>query len=149
MLGDEMRDPIGSEFRRCYDQHSLGVPLDHALREMASKIESADFAFFVTATLIQRQTGGDLAEVLNNISTTVRNRVRLQNHMKAITAEGRLTGYILVAFPAILFVVTYVMNPSYAGVLLNTETGQMLLGGSVILQALGLVAIRKIVAVKG
>ena len=106
------------------------------------------FAFFVTAVLIQRQTGGDLTEVLDRISAMVRGRIRLQNHVKAITAEGRLTGHILVAFPAILFVISYILNPGYAGILIREELGKMLLGASVLFQIFGLFVIRKIVSVR-
>jgi len=99
MMGDELPDPIASEFRRAYAQHSLGQSLEDSMREMAKRIESSDFAFFVTAVLIQRQTGGDLSEVLQNISGMVRQRIRLISHVKAITAEGRLTSYVLVDSP--------------------------------------------------
>lgn len=148
MMGEELPDPIGIEFRRTYDQHSLGQPLEAALKDMANRIDSADFAFFVSAVLIQRQTGGDLSEVLRNISTMVRARIRLQQHVKAITAEGRMTGYILVAFPMVLFVISYVLNPGYAGVLVRTETGIRLLALAFGLQMVGLFFIRKIIAVK-
>jgi tight adherence protein B len=148
MMGDELPQPIGAEFRRCYDQHSLGQSLEDCLREMAHKIDSSDFAFFVTAVLIQRQTGGDLSEVLANISTMIRGRMQLQQHVKAITAEGRLTGYILFAFPVVLFVISYVLNPAYAGVLIKTDVGQKLLAAAIAMQFIGLFAIRKIVAVK-
>jgi len=148
MMGDELPQPIGLEFRRCYDQHSLGVRLEDALREMAGRIDSSDFAFFVTAILIQRQTGGDLSEVLSNISNMVRARFRLQEHVRAVTAEGRLTGYILVAFPVVLFIVSYALNPAYASVLLTTDVGRILLISAAAMQMIGLFAIRKIVAVK-
>jgi len=136
------------EFRRCYDQHSLGQPLEDCLKAMASRIESTDFAFFITAVLIQRQSGGDLSEVLRNISGMIRQRIRLQQHVKAKTAEGRFTGYILVAFPAVMFCVAYVMNPAYAGILVHTTTGLELLGTAFGLSMLGLFAIRQITTVK-
>ena len=148
MMGEELPQPIGNEFRRTYDQHSLGQPLEAALKDAADRIESTDFAFFVTAVLIQRQTGGDLSEVLKNISTMVRGRIKLEQHVKAITAEGRMTGYILVAFPLVLFVVSYALNPGYAGILLTSEAGRQLLGLAVGLQLTGLYFIRKIIAVK-
>ncbi|MCC6424857.1 MAG: type II secretion system F family protein [Phycisphaerales bacterium] len=148
MMSQELPQPIATEFGRCYDQHSLGQSLEDCLRDMAARIDSTDFAFFVTAVLIQRQTGGDLSEVLNNISGMIRQRVRLQQHVKAKTAEGRFTGYILVAFPAVMFVVAYVMNPDYASVLLHTSTGLMLLGIAFGLQMAGLFAIRKITTVR-
>ena len=148
MMGDELPQPLCGEFRKAYDQHSLGLSLEDALRETAVRIESSDFAFFVTAVLIQRQTGGDLSEVLKNISAMIRGRVRLSQHVKAKTAEGRFTGYVLVAFPAVMFMISYYMNPGYAGVLINDPDGRMLLGAAVGLQILGLFAIRKITTVK-
>lgn len=148
MLGEEMPEPIATEFRRCHDQAALGQSVDEALRAASKRIDSTDFAFFVTAVLVQRQTGGDLSAVLHNISAMIRARVRLQQHVKAITAEGRLTGNILIAFPAILFAITFLLNPAYAGVLLRTDTGRYMLGGAVMLQIIGLFAIRKIVTVK-
>src|ERR1041385_7170764 len=101
-IAEEMPEPISGEFRRCNDQHSLGQPLEECLKDMASRVGSTDFAFFVTAVLIQRTTGGDLSEVLGNISGMIRQRIRLQNHVKAKTAEGRFTGYILTAFPGVM-----------------------------------------------
>lgn len=148
MMGEELQQPLAEEFRKAYEQHSLGVSLEDSLRVTAQRIDSSDFAFFVTAVLIQRQTGGDLSEVLNNISGMIRGRVRLAQHVKAKTAEGRFTGYVLVAFPAIMFMLAYYMNPAYAGVLINDPQGRMLLGTAVGLQLLGLVAIKKITTVR-
>jgi tight adherence protein B len=148
MMAEELPQPIGMEFRRCYDQHSLGQPLEDCLKTMSTRIESTDFAFFITAVLIQRQSGGDLSEVLGNISGMIRDRIRLMQHVKAKTAEGRFTGYILTAFPAVMFCVAYVMNPDYAGILLHTTTGLELLGTAFGLSMLGLFAIRQITTVK-
>jgi len=144
MISEELPQPLSSEFRRCYDQYSLGQPLEDALRDTSVRVDSADFGFFVTAVLIQRQTGGDLSEVLKNISGMIRQRVRLQQHVKAKTAEGRFTGYIMVAFPVIMFGLSYILNPAYAGILLKTSTGLYLLGTAMGLVFLGLIAIRKI-----
>ncbi len=148
MMGEELPKPIGEEFRTCYDQHSLGQPLEDCLKGISVRVESTDFAFFITAVLIQRQSGGDLSEVLRNISGMIRQRIRLQQHVKAKTAEGRFTGYILVAFPAVMFLIAYVLNPGYAGILLHTNTGLGLLGTSFGLCMAGLLAIRKITTVK-
>ena len=148
MMSEELPDPLKSEFRRCYEQHSLGQPLEDTLKEMATRIESTDFAFFITATLIQRQTGGDLSEVLKNISNMVRQRIRLAQHVKAKTAEGRFTGYILVAFPAVMFVLVSFMNPAYAHNLTGTPIGQKMLAVAFGLQIAGLWAIRKLTTVK-
>jgi tight adherence protein B len=148
MMADELPRPLCEEFRRCYDQHSLGLSMDDALKDMVARIESTDFAFFVTAVLIQRQTGGDLSEVLNNISGMIRQRIRLQQHVKAKTAEGRFTGYILSAFPAVMFVIAATLNPEYAGVLWKTNEGMGLLGVAFGLTVIGLYAIKKITTVR-
>jgi len=147
MMADELPAPLSHEIRRCYDQHSLGQSLDDSLRDTALRIDSTDFAFFVTALLIQRQTGGDLSEVLKNISGMIRNRVRLAQQVKAKTAEGRFTGYILVAFPAVMFGLCYTQNPVYCNKLLH-GTGLYFLGTAFALQMLGLFTIRKITTIK-
>lgn len=148
MLGEELPHPLAGEFRRCYDQHSLGLSLEESLKEMAIRVESTDFAFFVTAVLIQRQTGGDLSEVLKNISGMIRQRIHLQQHVKAKTAEGRFSGYMLVAFPAVMFVLASMLSPDYSRVLLHTTSGHYLLGTAFGLQVLGLLAIRKITTIR-
>jgi tight adherence protein B len=148
MMAEELPQPLAAEFRRAYDEHSLGQPLEECLKHMSTRIESTDFAFFVTAVLIQRQTGGDLSEVLNNISGMIRQRIRLQQHVKAKTAEGRFTGYILSAFPGLMFVIAYTLNPSYAGVLINSSGGRWLLAGAGMLTLMGLFCIKKITTVR-
>jgi tight adherence protein B len=148
MASDELPDPLASEFRTCYDQHSLGAPLENAMRDMAERVGTSDFAFFVTAVLIQRQTGGDLAEVLTNIGGMIRSRLRLQQHVKAITAEGRLVGTILLILPVFFFFVLYLLNPAYASVLLKEKEGFIVLCIAVSFQIMGMIAIKKIVAIK-
>lgn len=148
MMGQELPQPIAGEFMHAFGQHSLGVPMDKVMKDMTRRVDSSDFAFFVTAVLIQRQTGGDLGEVLKNISGMIRQRIRLQQQVKAKTAEGRFTGYLLTAFPAVMFVITYTMNPKYGGTLVNTALGLQLLGFAFTMQIIGLFVIRKITTVK-
>jgi tight adherence protein B len=147
MLADELPMPLSAEFRRCYDQHSLGQSVEDALRDTAARIGSTEFSFFVTTVCIQRQTGGDMSEVLGNISDMIRSRIRLQSHVMAKTAEGRFTGYILVAFPIIMFFLSYSMNPGYAGMLLH-GWGLVLLATAGGLCLLGLFAIQKLTQIK-
>ena len=147
MMSDELPDPLAGEFRRCYDQHSLGQPLEESLKDTANRVENTDFAFFVTALLIQRQTGGDLSEVLQNISGMIRGRIRLQQQVRSKTAEGRFTGYILVAFPAIMFGLCYTQNPEYCNKLL-TGDGRYLLATAIGLQVAGLFTIKKITTIR-
>lgn len=148
MMAQELPQPIAGEFQHAYDQHSLGIPMEKCLKDMTLRIDSTDFAFFVTAVLIQRQTGGDLSEVLKNISGMIRQRVRLQQQVKAKTAEGRFTGYLLTAFPAVIFVILYFINREYASRLTDTSTGLKLLGSAFVMQVMGLVMIRKLTVVK-
>lgn len=148
MMGAELPQPIAGEFQHAYDQHSLGIPMEKALKDMTMRIDSTDFSFFVTAVLIQRQTGGDLSEVLRNISGMIRQRVRLQQQVKAKTAEGRFTGYLLTAFPAVIFVILYFINREYASRLTDTSTGLKLLGSAFFMQVMGLMMIRKLTVVK-
>ena len=144
MMGGELPAPLSEEFGRCHDQISLGTPPEDALKGMVERVDSTDFAFFVTAVLVQRQTGGDLAQVLDNITGMLRQRIQLQNQVKAKTAEGRFTGLILAAFPMVMFVIMYVMSPETAGVLITTTTGKLMLGGALLLSGMGLFVIRKI-----
>ncbi len=148
MMSEELPKPLCDEFRRAYDQHSLGQGLDESLKEMAARIESTDFAFFVTAVLIQRQTGGDLSEVLTKISNVIRQRIHLAQSVQAKTAEGRFTGYIMVAFPAVLFSICYFLNPDYGNTLLHTNKGLKMLGLAFGLQVSGLWLMKKITTVR-
>ncbi len=148
MMGAELPQPIAGEFQHAYDNHSLGLPMEKCLKDMTLRIDSTDFSFFVTAVLIQRQTGGDLSEVLKNISGMIRQRVRLQQQVKAKTAEGRFTGYLLTAFPAVIFVILYFVNREYASRLTDTSTGLKLLGSAFVMQVMGLFLIRKLTVVR-
>ena len=148
MMSQELPDPLAAEFRRCYDQHSLGQSLEDGLRDMAVRVNSTDFAFFVTAVVIQRQSGGDLGGVLNNISSMIRKRQRLAQSVKSKTSEGRFTGYIMVCFPAVMFGIIYMINPEYGNTLLHTDMGHKFLGVAFGLQMLGLFLIRKITTIR-
>src|SRR5687767_1562215 len=148
MVGEELPEPIASEFRRCYEQHNMGLSLDDALVETARRVDLEDFAFFVTSVSIQRQTGGDLAEILDNINAMVRSRIRLHQHVQALTAEGRFTGYVLTALPIVVFALMYLANPDYAGELTSQTMGRIMLFVAVILQVFGLLVIRKIVNIR-
>lgn len=148
MVGQELPDPIASEFRKVYEKHSLGQPLERTLVEAAARMSLNDFSFFVTSVAIQRQTGGNLAEILDNIGKMVRDRIRLRQHVGALTAEGRITGYMLLALPVVIFFVIMLMNPGYAATLINTPLGRTLLVIAVALQVIGFFIMKKIVTIK-
>lgn len=148
IVGQQLPDPVGTEFSRVFHEQNLGIKIEDALKEMAQRVGLMDVRFFVTAVLIQRQTGGDLAEVLDNISGVIRDRIKLFGSVKALTAEGRLSGYVLLALPVVVFVVELIINPNYADVMINEEIGQYALIGAGISQLLGLAMIQKIVNIK-
>jgi len=148
LVSQQLPDPVGTEFARIFYEQNLGIKIEDALKNMARRVGLLDVRFFVTAVLIQRQTGGDLAEVLDNISGVIRDRIKLFGLVKALTAEGRLSGWVLLALPMVVFVMELVVNPKYANVLLDEPLGQYMLMGAGVAQILGLLMIQKIVNIK-
>jgi tight adherence protein B len=148
LAGDEMPDPVSTEFTRCYEEQNLGIPLEEALGNMTDRVPSLDLRFFATAVILQRQTGGDLAEILDKIGSLVRERFQIWGQIQALTGEGRLSGIVLLALPPVLFVVMYRLNPEYCMVLFQDPLGQWMLGGAVIMQVFGALVIRKIINIK-
>ena len=148
MMGTELPQPLAGEFQKAYDEHALGVDMDTVLRSTVQRIESVDYAFFITAVLIQRQTGGDLSKVLDNIGDMIRGRIKLQKQVKAKTAEGRFTGYVLTVFPMVMFVICYILNPDNWGVMLSTTPGLLMMGGTIVMSLVGLFMIRKLTQLK-
>jgi tight adherence protein B len=148
VIAKEMPDPAGTEFGRAFHEQNLGLKIEDALKNLADRVDILDVRMFVTAVLIQRQTGGDLAEVLDKIGAVIRERIELFGTVQALTAEGRLSGYVLLALPAVVFVAMLKMNPSYAYVLLTDPMGKMMLTTSIVMQIMGWAMIKKIVNIK-
>jgi tight adherence protein B len=148
MVAEESREPVRSEFRRVYEQHNYGLPLPQVLRALAARNPLIDVRFFVTAVLTQRETGGNLAEVLDHLAAATRDRFRVRRQLRVLTAQGRMTGWVLAAFPIGLALVLYVMNPQHMNMFLQDPAGVRMLMGAGILQVVGTMLIRKIVAVE-
>lgn len=148
LVASEMIDPIGREFGRAFEEQNLGVTLEEALDGMTVRVPNMDLRFFATAVMLQRQTGGDLAEILDKIGHLIRERFKLFGQIQALTGEGRLSGIVLLALPPSLFAVMMYLNRDYAMVLFTDETGRMLLGGGLVLQLVGALVIRKIINIK-
>lgn len=148
LIYEQMPPPIATEFAQVYHEQNLGIKIEDALQSMADRVDSMDVRFFVTAVVIQRQTGGDLAEVLDNISGVIRERIELAGLVRGLTAEGRLSGWVLFALPAIVFFASLYMNPEYGNVLLEDPVGRMMLMGAIGLQLMGIAMIRWIVNIK-
>lgn len=145
---EQMPNPIAKEFAMVYHEQNLGIKIEEALEAMANRVDSLDVRFFVTAVNIQRSTGGDLAEVLDNISGVIRERIELKGLVKGLTAEGRLSGWVLFALPAVVFAGSIAMNPDYGNTLLEDPTGQIMLMIAGGLQLMGIAMIRWIVNIK-
>ncbi len=148
LVSEQMPDPIGTEFGRVFHEQNLGIKIEEALLSMADRCGQLDVRFFVTAVLIQRTTGGDLAEVLDKMGSVVRDRIHLMGAVMALTAEGRLSGWVLLALPVMVFFVTLYVNPDYAGMLLHDPQGRLMLFAAVAMQLMGMAMIKKIVNIK-
>ncbi len=148
LVSQQLPDPIGGEFARVFHEQNLGIKIEEALLNMAQRLDQMDVRFFVTAVLIQRQTGGDLAEVLDKIGSVIRDRIQLFGAVQALTAEGRLSGWVLLGLPILVFFVALYVSPDYAETLLYTSQGRMMLGTAAAMDLMGLAMIRKIVNIK-
>jgi tight adherence protein B len=147
-VASEMPQPIAGEFRTVYDEQNLGLPIDQALRNMLQRIPNMDLQFFVTAVSIQRQAGGDLAEILGKISSLVRERFKILGQVKALTGEGRMSGVVLMALPIGLFGAVYVLNRSYVMMLFEEELGRKMIYAAIAAQFVGGYVIHRIVNIK-
>jgi len=147
-VAEEMPAPICKEFARVYDEQNLGVALEDALKGMCDRVPNLDLRFFVTSVAIQRQTGGDLAEILDRIGHVIRERFKILGQVKSLTAEGRLSGIVLIAMPIGLFLMMLWMKPDYISLLWTDELGQQMSIGAIVLVLIGAYAIKKIIDIK-
>src|SRR5256714_3215091 len=148
VVAEEMPAPISKEFGRVYEEQNLGIPLEEALRGICNRVPNLDLRFFVTSVAIQRQTGGDLAEILDRIGHVIRERFKILGQVKALTAEGRLSGIVLIALPIGLFLMMLWMKPDYIELLWKDPMGIKMSIFALVLQVLGAYAIKKIVDIK-
>ena len=148
LVAQEMPDPIGPEFQKVFEEQNLGIPFRQALIGMTDRVDTLDVKLFVTAILIQRETGGNLAEIIDKISHVIRERFRVQGQLKIFTAQARMSGWILSLLPIGVAVLIGIMNPEYMKPLWFERTGRILIVVAVILQVLGALAIRKIIRIK-
>ena len=148
MIAGEVPPPLGKEFGRVFEEQNLGISLDESLESLTLRVPNLDLKFFATAIALQRQTGGDLAEILDKIGHLVRERFQIWGQVQALTGEGRLSGVVLLALPVLLFFAVYKLNPDYVMLLFSDELGKKMLAVAVILQLLGALVIRKIVNIK-
>lgn len=148
MVADELPAPVGTEFKKSFDQQNFGLPLKEALDEMAERVPILDVRFFVTAVLIQRETGGNLSEILDNLAHVVRERFKILRQVRVHTAHGRFTGYVLLALPAALGIALSFINPDHMRLLFEERMGQMMIMAAIVLQTIGYIWIRRVIKIE-
>ena len=148
MVADEMPEPVGPEFRKTFDEQNFGLPLKDALDNLTMRVPILDVRFFATAVLIQRETGGNLAEILENLAHVVRERFKILRQVRVYTAHGRFTGYVLLALPAVLCIALSFINPEHMNLLFREKMGQMMLLGALVMQTIGYLWIKQVIKIE-
>jgi tight adherence protein B len=148
MVAEELKAPVGPEFKKTFDQQNFGLPLKDALHELMQRVAILDVRFFVTAVLIQRDTGGNLSEILDNLAHVVRERFKLRRQVRVHTAHGRFTGYVLLALPAALAVGLSFINPALMALLFEQHMGRVMVAGAIFLQIGGFFWIRHVMNIE-
>ena len=147
-VGSESVSPMKEEFQRVIREDSLGVPIEKSLTGLAARMESDDFDLIVTAVLIQRQIGGNLAEILDSIADTIRQRIRIKGQIRTLTAQGKMSCLIITALPFAIFFIMYLMQPDIMSLLFKEKIGWAMIGLALISQSIGALWIRKIVTIE-
>ena len=148
MIAEEMPEPVGKEFQRVFEEQNYGLPLKTALLNLLDRIDLIDLRLFVVAVLIQRQSGGNLAELLAKIAHTIRERFRILRQLRIHTAQAKLTGIILMCLPPVMGAITLFLNYEYMKIIFEDPIGIRILIAAVVMQLVGLVWIRKIVNIQ-
>jgi tight adherence protein B len=148
MVGEELPDPMGREFRTLFNEHNLGAPLELAMRSMCDRIPLLDLRFFASAVMLQKQTGGNLSDILNRLSYVIRERFRLRGQVKAASAHGRMTAMILGGLPVVTVLALMFVAPGYLNGMADDPDGRKLIAGAIVGQIVGNLIIRKIVNIQ-
>ena len=147
-VAEESEDPVGTEFRRAADEQSFGLPFRESMISLSRRVPVPDLQFMVTAILVQKETGGNLSQILDKTSHVIRERVRVEGQMRIRTAQGRLTGWVLCGMPFAMFIGMNFIHPGYGRVLFEIPLGQKMVAYAAILMVVGVFAIRRIVNLK-
>ncbi|MDP9115336.1 MAG: type II secretion system F family protein [Acidobacteriota bacterium] len=148
MIHREFPEPISSEFRRTFEEHNLGLPIEVALQKLAKRVPSLDVHFFVSAVLLQKRTGGNLAEILDKLAYVIRERFKLRGRIRAVSAHGKMTATALSLIPVAVAVLMFYTNPEYVKFFFTDDVGQIMLGSAVALQLIGYGIMQKIVNIE-
>ena len=148
MITNEVAEPVAGEFRQLYEEQKFGMPVRDALMNLTDRVPLVDVKFFVTAVLIQRETGGNLAEILDNLAHVVRERFKIRRQIRVHTAHGRFTGWVLLGLPAALAVALSIINPDHMQLLFSDRMGQMMIAGAIVMQTIGYFWIRHVIKIE-
>jgi tight adherence protein B len=148
LIGQEIPEPVGGLFKTAYEQQLLGLRITETLQNLNERIESLDLRFFTTAVAINTDVGGNLAEILDSLAQTIRERLKIRRQVKVYTAQGRMSGYVLGALPIVTFIIFNILNPKYESVLYKETMGRYVLAFAVIMQLIGFLVIRKIIQIR-
>jgi tight adherence protein B len=148
MVADDGPEPVAGEFRRVFEEQRFGLPLQDSLLSLSDRINLVDVRILVTAILIQREVGGNLAEILDNLSAVVRARFTIRRQIRVYTAQGRMTGYLLSMLPLIIFGILYTLNAKYMSILFTDPVGKILVGVALSMQLVGFIWIKKIIKIE-
>jgi tight adherence protein B len=148
MVAEEMPDPVGAEFRLMHDRQAFGMQINEALRDMARRVPLLDARFFVTAVLTQRESGGNLAEVLDNLAALMRERFTVKRQVRTVSAHGRITGWVLAGLAPGLAIILIFLAPEHMSVLVTDPLGRAMVTGAILLQLLGVFIIRRIINIE-
>ncbi len=148
MIHREFQEPVASEFRRTFEEHNLGLPIEIALQKLANRVPSLDVHFFVSAVLLQKRTGGNLAEILDKLAYVIRERFKLRGRIRAVSAHGKMTATALSAIPAVVAVLMFYTNPDYVKFFFTDDVGQIMMASAIGLQLIGYGVMKKIVNIE-
>jgi tight adherence protein B len=148
MIHREFQEPIAGEFKRAFEEHNLGLPVEVALQKLATRVPSLDVHFFVSAVLLQKRTGGNLAEILDKLAYVIRERFKLRGRIRAVSAHGRMTATALSAIPVVVAILMFYTNPDYVKFFFSDDVGNIMLGVAVALQLVGYAIMKKIVNIE-
>jgi tight adherence protein B len=148
MIADEASEPVADEFRRVFEEQKFGLPVDESLYGLADRIDLVEVHIFVTAVLVQREVGGNLAEILDTLAETIRQRFTIERQVRVYTAQGRLTGYLLAVLPIVMGFLIYALNRQYMSILFEEPVGRLLIAVAALMQIMGYFIIRRIVDIK-
>jgi len=148
MVGDEMNDPVAAEFRTTFDEVNFGISMSDALMNLAARVPSTDLRYFVIAVMIQRETGGNLAELLDNISKIIRERIKLLGQIRVLSAEGKMSAWVLGLLPFAAALMIQLTNPGFLAVLYTDPVGKKMIAGALTMMVLGVLAMRKIIRIR-